>query len=149
MYAQPLYVPGLQIPGKGKHDVLFVATEHDSVYAFDAEGQSRTPLWHVNFTDSGHSITTLDGRDVRCPFINPEVGITSTPVIDLESGTLYVLARTKTGSKASGVHFAQRLHALDITSGAERAGSPVDIHASVKGPAPGKDIEFDPLLENP
>jgi outer membrane protein assembly factor BamB len=149
VYAQPLYLSGLQIQGKGKHNVIFVATEHDSVYAFDAEGQSRTPLWHVNFTNTDQGITTVDGHDVRCPFINPEIGITSTPVIDLRTGTLYVLARTKTGNKASGFKYVQRLYALDITSGAERAGSPVDIHASAKGPEPGKTVDFDPLLENP
>ncbi|MBV9765338.1 MAG: pyrrolo-quinoline quinone [Acidobacteriaceae bacterium] len=149
VYAQPLYLAGLEIPGKGKHDVVFVATEHDSVYAFDAEGQPRTPLWHVNFTNAEHGETTVDGRDVQCPFINPEIGITSTPVIDPTTGTLYVLARTKTGNKTSGFHYFQRLHALDVTNGAERTGSPVEIHASIKAPASGSDLDFDPLIENP
>lgn len=149
VYAQPLYLSGLQIGSKERHDVIFVATEHDGVYAFDAGGQPRTPLWYVNFTNAKQGITTVDGRDVRCPFINPEIGITSTPVIDSVSGTLYVLARTKTGSKASGFHYVQSLHALDIGSGRERPGSPVDIQASVKGPDPAKNIDFDPLLENP
>src|SRR5581483_3161952 len=116
VYAQPLYLPGLQIQGKGRHNVVFVATEHDSVYAFDAEGQSRTPLWQVHFTNSDQGIVTVEGRDVRCPFINPEIGITSTPVIDSETGTLYVLARTKTGNKASGFKYVQSLHAIDVTS---------------------------------
>ncbi len=149
VYAQPLYLPGVQVQGKGKHDVVFVATEHDSVYAFDAQGQPRTPLWHVNFTNAERDITTVDPRDVRCPFINPEIGITSTPVIDIDTGTLYVLARTRTGSKGAGLHFVQSLHAVDVTSGAERAGSPVDIRASAKGSEPAKDVAFDPLLENP
>ncbi len=149
VYAQPLYLPGVEIQGKGKHDVVFVATEHDSVYAFDAQGEPRTPLWHVNFTNTEQGITTVDGRDVQCPFINPEVGITSTPVIDPGTGTLYVLARTKSGNKASGFHYIQRLHAIDVTSGAERAGSPVDVHASIKGSGSAGDINFDPLIENP
>jgi hypothetical protein len=149
VYAQPLYLPGLQIQNKGKHDVVFVATEHDSIYAFDAEGKPRIPLWHVNFTDAGQGITTVEGRDVQCPFVNPEIGITSTPVIDPGTGTLYVLARTKTGNKASGFHYTQRLHAIDVTSGAERMASPIEIHASVKAPGSGRNIDFDPLLENP
>jgi hypothetical protein len=149
VYAQPLYLSGLQIQGKGKHNVVFVATEHDSVYAFDAEGQPRAPLWHVNFTNADQGMTTVNARDVRCPFINPEIGITSTPVIDSETGTLYVLARTKTGNKASGFNYVQRLHAIDVASGAERTGSPIDIHASVKGSGPSKNVDFDPLLENP
>ena len=83
VYAQPLYLPGLQIPGKGMHDVIFVATEHDGVYAFDSEGRPATPLWRVNFTKPEKGMTTVAPQDVKCPFINPEVGITSTPVIDI------------------------------------------------------------------
>src|SRR6476660_1961225 len=89
VYAQPLFVPSVEIPGKGKHDVLFVATEHDSVYAFDASHPNGAPLWHVSFLDERRGVTTIPARDVQCPFIQPEVGITSTPVIDLKTGTLY------------------------------------------------------------
>ena len=123
IYAQPLYLPGIEIPGKGTHNVVFVATEHNSVYAFDADGKSTDPLWRVNFLTSGAS--TLSDRDVQCPFIRPEVGITPTPVIDLPSGTLYVLARTKEGGRS-----VQRLHALAITTGAEKFNGPVEIKAS-------------------
>src|SRR5277367_2693769 len=90
IYAQPLFLSGVQIPGKGRHDVLFVVTEHDSVYAFDAYGNPSTPLWQVSFLRNG--TTTLTQGDTQCFFIRPEVGITSTPVIDARTGTLYVLA---------------------------------------------------------
>jgi|SRR5579871_2781702 len=121
VYAQPLYVAGVTIPGKGQHNVLFVATEHDSVYAFDADGNDREPLWHVSFLAPG--VTTLSAReDARCPFIQPEIGITPTPVIDLPTGTLYVLARTKERGR-----YVQRLRALAITTGAEKFGGPREI----------------------
>jgi len=126
VYAQPLYLGGLDIPGKGRHNVLFVATEHDSVYAFDADALA-PPLWQVSFINPRAGVTTLTDREVRCPFISPEIGITPTPVIDPETGTLYVLARTKEGGR-----YYQRLHALDVTTGAERLGGPVAIQASVK-----------------
>src|SRR6202042_1653904 len=94
VYAQPLFIPSVEIPGKGTHDVLYVATEHDSVYAFDAYRPNDPPLWQVSFLDSKQNITTVSERDTQCFFIQPEVGVTSTPVIDLKTGTLYVLART-------------------------------------------------------
>lgn len=139
VYAQPLYMPRVEIPGKGVHDVVFVATEHDSVYAFDAAGRPSEPLWHVNFLDSSKGITTLSDRDTRCPFISPEIGITPTPVIDPKTGTLYVLARTRQKSVLTSTTYSQRLHALAITTGAEKFGGPAEIQA------PG----FDPLRELP
>jgi hypothetical protein len=150
VYAQPLYVPGVEIPGKGKHDVVFVATEHDSVYAFDAYGNPQTPLWKVSLLTDGAS--TIPERDVQCFFIRPEVGITSTPVIDLKTGTLYVLARTKDEHMFSANGFHQQLHALAITTGVEKFGGPVEIHASVPGKGDGSSggmVAFGPLRENP
>ena len=94
IYAQPLYLPDVEIPGKGRHHVLFVATEHDSVYAFDAASGDE-PLWRASFLDAKSGVAAVPARHVRCPFIQPEIGITPTPVIDLPSGTIYVLARTK------------------------------------------------------
>jgi hypothetical protein len=146
LYAEPLYLPHLDIPGKGKHNVVFLATEHDSVYAFDADSPG-TPLWQVNFANSAAGISTIPARDVRCPFIQPEVGITPTPVIDSESGTLYVLVRTKESGR-----YAQRLHALDVLTGAEKFGGPVLVQASLKRKVMGVfngTIDFDPLRENP
>jgi outer membrane protein assembly factor BamB len=138
VYAQPLFVPRVEIPGKGMHNVIFVATEHDSVYAFDADTPADA-LWHVSFLN-GSGISTVSARDVACPFIRPEIGITPTPAIDLQSGTLYLLARTKESQGVlSSDRFVQKLHALAITTGAEKFGGPVEIKA------PG----FDPLRELP
>jgi len=151
IYAQPLYLPNLAIPGKGTHNVVFVATEHDSVYAFDAAGAPKEPLWKVNFTDAPKGVTTISLESVQCPFLNPEIGITSTPVIDPQSGTLYVLARTKESN-----HFWQRLHALDVRTGKEKFGGPVVIRASVEsrvksllGLGPPQTVDFLALHENP
>ncbi|MGD0228171.1 MAG: pyrrolo-quinoline quinone [Terriglobia bacterium] len=152
IYAQPLYLPALKIPGKGRHNVVFVATEHDSVYAFDADGSSQDPLWKVNFLDAKKGVTPVPVGDVGCPFISPEIGITSTPVIDLQSGTLYVLARTKERTGTFSKRHVQRLHALAVTTGAEKFGGPVEIQASIKGQGDGSSngqLEFDPLRENP
>lgn len=152
VYAQPLYMPQLAIPGKGIHNVVFVATEHDSVYAFDADGRSAEPLWKVNFLNPDAGTTAVHARDVGCPFIRPEIGITSTPVIDLNSGTLYVLARTQEKAGFLTSQYVQRLHALAVTTGVEKFGGPVVIRASVKGRGAGGSggqIDFDPLRENP
>ena len=132
VYAQPLYASLVNIPGKGIHNVLFVATEHDSVYAFDADstaGSNAAPLWHVNFTDPSTGERTISVADVLgCASISPELGVTGTPVIDPSTGTIYVVASTILRGE-----FFHRLHALDITTGAERPGSPVIIGASVPG----------------
>ncbi len=147
IYGQPLYLPNVTIAG-GAHDVVYVATQHDSVYAFDASGKTTDPLWHVNFLNPAAGITTVDSAtDFPVPYddIRPEVGITSTPVIDPSSGTIYVVAKTKENGK-----FFQRLHALDITTGAEKFGGPVEITAKIPGAGVHNDgngnVIFDPLI---
>jgi Big-like domain-containing protein len=128
---QPLYLQNLNIGGK-LHNVVFVATLHDSVYAFDADhntGSDASPLWQVNFTNPGAGITTAIGAFLPCAGVHrfPESGIVSTPVIDAASGTLYVVAKTND----NGTVF-HRLHALDVTTGAERTNSPVPIKATFR-----------------
>jgi len=138
--AQTLYAPNIAISGSGTHNVLFVATEHDTVYGFDADNGS--PLWHVTMLQSGE--TPSDNRG--CGQVTPEIGVTSTPVIDLAAGphgTLYVVAMSK---DSSGMYH-QRLHALDIASGAEQFGGPVDVAAKYPGTgdnSQGGYVIFDP-----
>lgn len=127
---EPLYLSNVSIPGLGAHNVVYVATLHDSVYAFDADnnsGSNASPLWQVNFTNPAAGITTASGIALPCPGVTTykEAGIVSTPVIDPTSGTLYVIAKTN----ENGTVF-HRLHALDVTTGQERANSPVAIVAT-------------------
>jgi outer membrane protein assembly factor BamB len=138
--AEPLYVQGIVIPHHGSRNVLFVATEHDGVYAFDADTGER--FWHASLLKPGE--TPSDPRN--CGQVIPEIGITSTPVIDLHRGphgSIYAV----TMSKDSRGHYFQRLHALDLTTGTEEFGGPVDIHAAFPGSGAisddGTDI-FDP-----
>jgi uncharacterized protein (TIGR03437 family) len=126
IYAQPLYMRRVKITSKGLHNVVFVATAHDSLYAFDADdasGSNSEPLWHVSFIDPSNGITAVPYEDVHCPVIQPELGIIGTPVLDVQSGTIYLIAQTK----EPGSQYFFRLHALDVTNGTERAGSPVVI----------------------
>ena len=144
VYGQPLYAQQVNVAGQGIHNVVYVATEHDSVYAFDADGKSNAPLWHVSFINPSAGITTVPTADVGST-IFPEIGITSTPVIDPQTGTIYVEAMTK----ENGNYF-QRLHALDMTSGTEKFGGPVAISGSVPGTGVGNDgtghVPFQPKL---
>ena len=154
IYAQPLVINGVSIPGKGTHDVVYVATNNNSVYAFDADdnqGANDQPLWQVNF--NGPGVTPIPATDVgtensiRTP---GPIGIMGTPVIDQTTGTMYLVARTKE-TTGSTVSYVQRLHALDITSGAEKFGGPVVIQASVSGTGydnVGGTVTFNPLQEN-
>ena len=149
--ASPLYVANVNIPGKGLRNVVYVATEHDSVFAFDADGLQSSPLWQVNFIGPAQGITTVPPGDIsECCDISPEIGITGSPVIDPATNTLYVVAKTKeiSGANATYVH---RLHALDITTGSEKLGGPVVISGSVSGTGHGSSggsVPFLSLREN-
>jgi hypothetical protein len=156
VYAQPLYVANLNVPGKGFHNVIYVATEHDSIYAFDADNRQTTPLWQVSFINPSAGVNTLTigitgGEDLFCDSMKPEVGITGTPVINPATNTMYVVVRTKEVN-GSSTNFVQRLHALDITTGAEKPSSPVVIQGSYPGHGVGSDgqgnVLFDPLYNN-
>ena len=147
VYAQPLYMWGVNVPGKGAHNVVFVATEHDSVYAFDADsnsGSNAAPLWHTSFLNPSAGVTSVPADNLGCEVIAPEVGITGTPVIDPATGTLYVAAMTLEDFGQTYVH---RLHALDVTTGLEKPGSPVVIEASAPGTGDGNStVTFRPWL---
>jgi hypothetical protein len=133
VYAQPLYVSALSIGGK-VHNVLFVATEHDSVYAFDADQNQQ--LWKASLLDSAHGAmsgaTTVPSANLGTNDIVPEIGITGTPVIDTSTKTLYVVSQTL--EKGA---YVNRLHALNVLTGNEVSGSPVVINGSVPGKGTG------------
>ncbi len=133
--AQPLYLSQLTVAGAA-HNVVFAATEHGSVYAFDAN--SGAVLWQVSTLKSGETPSSPLG----CGQVTPQIGITSTPVIDRSAGahgTLFVVAM----SLDAASHYHQRLHALDVTTGAELLGGPTEITASVATAAGGTNV-FDP-----
>ncbi len=151
VYAQPLYLQNVTIGG-ASHNVIFVATENDSVYAFDADsnsGSNANPLWFASMLSTTHGAaagaTTVSSNTVGTDIV-PQIGITGTPVIDPTSGTLYVVSATQEGTA-----FVQRLHALDITSGAEKFGGPVVIAPTVSGTGNGSSggtLTFDSEWEN-
>jgi hypothetical protein len=137
--AEPLYVSNLKIGGVS-HNVLFVVTEHDSVYAYDADTFAQ--LWKVSMLGSGESPSeAVNG----CGQVSPEIGITSTPVIDLNAGpngTIFLVAMSK-----SGTTYIHRVHALDLTTGADLAGSPVTVQATFPGTGAGStggNVVFNP-----
>lgn len=141
VYAQPLFVPGVKIPGQGAHDVVYVATENDSIYAFDADsnaGSNGGLLWQ---TSLGDGINIVTNHEFGWRYHNhvlqdmlPRVGITGTPVIDAKAGTLYVVALDREAT-ATTTNYYQRLHALNIATGAEQTNSPVVITAASPGTA--------------
>ncbi len=140
IYGEPLWMPNVNIGGT-LHNVVFVTTQHDSVYAFDAD-QSGAALWHKSFIDPSAGVTSIPQADVeRGLDVSPEIGITSTPVIDPVAGIIYVEARTKdtrgtpncAGPNNAGSPYFHFLHALKITNGTEMPGSPVMICAQVSG----------------
>jgi len=138
--AEPLYASNVPVPSNGTPNLLIVPTEHGSVYAFDAD--SGATIWQVSTLKSGE--TTSDDRG--CGQVSPEIGATSTPVVDRTSGTngaIYVVAMSKDGSG----NYHQRLHALDLVLGTELSGGPVDIQATYPGTGDntdGTNVVFDP-----
>lgn len=152
VYAQPLYMSGLTMPDGFVHNVLFVATEHDSVYAFDADsngGTNAAPLWHASLLSTAYGAAagaaTVTSGDVGTQDVVPEIGITSTPAINAATNTLYVVSKTQENG-----NYVQRLHALNIITGAEQANSPVVISGSVPGTGNGSSggqLAFSPLWQ--
>ena len=153
VYAQPLWIANLSISG-GIHNVLFVATQHDTVYAFDADAKPCTAYWRTgasgvnSLMPSGETwVTSAD--ESGCALIIPDIGIVGTPVIDPATSTIYLVTNTKSTSGALTFH--QRLHALDITTGSEKFGGPRDIQATVAGTGAGSSggqVSFDAMLNN-
>ena len=145
IFAQPLVISNLSIPNKGMRNVVFVATMNNSVYAFDADDprtDSNQPIWQISFNKPAAGVTAVPSTDISTngSYSGP-VGVMGTPVIDVASGTMYLLARTKENGG-----YRQRLHALDIATGQERSASPVDISAAVISPD-GTTKVFDPKRE--
>jgi len=144
--AQPLYLSNLSIPGVGIKNVLYIATEHGCVFAFDADsisGSTSKTLWTTSTTLAGE----VPSDDRGCGQVTPEIGITSTPVIDRRRGAIYVVAV----SKNSSGNYIHRIHALDLTTGAELFGGPTVITASYPGTGAGSsggNVVFDPSQYN-
>ena len=144
IYAQPLIMTGLAAPGGGTEDLVYVATENDSVYAFNASGTSTTPVWKTSLLQTGETAIPSGSSG---PNIAPEIGITGTPVIDPATNTLYVVGNFK---ESNGT-FEARLYALDIATGAAKDGGPVQIAATVNGTGAGSSggkLTFSAILEN-
>lgn len=139
IYAQPLWVANVTLSGV-KRNVLFVTTQHDSLFAFDGDSNSCTLLWSVSLIDVAHGgssgETSVPSKLVGAGFvlIQPEVGVSGTPVIDASSGILYVVSKS---INAAQTMFYQRLHAIDIATGKEKTGSPVIIAATYPGTGDG------------
>jgi hypothetical protein len=152
VYAQPLWVANLAIAG-GAHNVIFVATQHNTVYAFDADASPCATYWQtgangVNSLMPPGETWVTSADEAGCTLITPDIGILGTPVIDPATGTIYLVTSTKT---TSGAPFHQRLHALDIATGNEKFGGPTEIAAVVSGTGAGSSagqVSFDPKLNN-
>ena len=148
IYAQPLWVPNLMVGG-AQHNAIFVATQHDSVYAFDADTSPCTTLWYANLLDAAHGGTT---GETSVPYtlvgggngdIMPEVGVTGTPVIDLGTKLLYVVSKS---ANTAGPTYYQRLHAIDLLTGNEMLSGPATISATY--PAGNSTVTFSAKQEN-
>jgi hypothetical protein len=146
VYAQPLYLRQYQMSDGKLHNVLLVATAQDYVYAFDADGKNPSPgyLWRRSLLGAGETWGSYS--DVETVDIKPNIGIIGTPVVSRASGTIYVLAKSKTSGTTK---YVQRLHALNIANGAEKLNGPTVIKATVKGLGDGgTTVTFDPFREN-
>lgn len=142
VFAQPLYLAGVQNIAGGTHNVLYIVTQHGSLFAIDAD--TGAILWQKSFINPAAGINTVSPSDVSCTDILPESSITSTPVIDPSSGTLYLLVKTNENGQ-----FFHRLHAIGVASGAEKFGGPVTIAATVNGTGDhGETVTFNPLTEH-
>ena len=135
VYAQPLIKTGVLLPDGTTHDLVFVATEHDSVYAFDAN--TLALVWQDSFINPAFGVTSVPSTDLGAQAVTPEVGITSTPVIDPSSNTIYVVSMTRTVLPSGSFSYAHQFHALDLATGAEKFGGPVTIQATVAGKGEG------------
>jgi len=139
IYTQPLWVSNLKIDG-GAHNAVFVGTAHDSLYAFDADTTPCSRLWKANLIDTAHGGTggekTVPGDIVGRgdKDVLPEIGITGTPVIDPVRAVLYVVSKSM---NSAGTAFYQRLHAIDLATGNEKSGSPINIAATYPGTGDG------------
>jgi hypothetical protein len=139
IYAQPLWVANVTLSGV-THNVLLVATQHDSLFAFDGDSNSCTLLWSISLIDVAHGgssgETSVPSKSLGAGFvlIQPEVGVSGTPVIDASSRILYVVSKSINAARTT---FYQRLHAIDITTGKEKPGSPVIITATYPGTGDG------------
>ena len=150
LYAQPLFVGAYIMADGNSHNVVFAATSHGSVYAFDADRQNPAQgyLWKENLAPAGEQVVTT--ADYGCGNPSPESGIIGTPVIDRAAGLLYVVMKSKLIANGTTA-YRQRLHALNLADGSEKQGGPVLIQASVPGTgagAQGGSVAFDPLKNN-
>jgi len=142
VYAQPLYMANVSIGGS-THNVLYVATQNDTLFAIDADNGAT--YWQYSLVPA-NGIPVSSSTDLNCTDIVPEVGVTGTPVIDPSTGTIYLVAKSKVGTA-----FYQYLHAIDVSTGAEKFGGPVNIQATFPGTATdgnGTTLSFNSLLEN-
>ena len=154
IYGQILYVPGLDLGARGKRNVVYVVTMQSSVYAFDADDPSAPSVWEKHFATNGLTpVPTTDVGQVCIQFngryndISQFIGIMGTPVIDPTTQTIYFVARFKQGAGS----YVQRLHALSLVDGSDRAGSPVIIEGSVPGTGQGSVngvVAFNPQTQN-
>jgi len=152
IYAQPLWLANVSISG-GTHNVVFVATQHDTVYAFDADADPCVTFWSKQLVPKGE--TWLSYLDVATEDIKPDIGIVGTPVIDPATNTIYLVTKTENAGTACtpSANCHVRLHALDVTDGSETANGPFEFTSAITVPGSGeggngKTVPFYPLHQN-